>query len=172
MPRPAKKKTRVLAKAQKLGELQAELEWEYKTLKNKKHLFVSIKNHIGKMIDKIEPMELIAVLGATYLIKTGIEWTEEILAGAAEFANIVVKATQKYRFVDGAIQVILEPEGIPELAEIRQALDSAPVEIVEWLLSFMVAYMVVHNFAAIVNAGGSILSLAKTLIGSGKVAAT
>lgn len=58
MPRPPKKKVRVLAKAQRMGELQAEREFH-----KKKPLQESLREHIGKIIDNVKiPDAIDAVL--------------------------------------------------------------------------------------------------------------
>lgn len=73
----ALKETAIVAVAIEL----AKKELAYKSNKNKP-LSESVKEHLSKMIDKIDPMKLVAVIGVTYLIKQGIDWAEIGVAGA------------------------------------------------------------------------------------------
>lgn len=159
MPRPAKKKTRVLAEAAKTGELNAILKHEFKVLRNKKHFLVSLKNHIGKMVDRVDPLKLASVLVLTVVIKTGIEWAEEAITAIR--AENVFKTM--YRVGMGVLGLLLPESPSPE--EIRKAFDTPIVEVFEWGISFAVAYIIVEHGAELVAAGGNILGVAKGLLG-------
>jgi len=151
------KEARVLAKATAKGELQGTAEFKA----TQRGLQTSLRNHVGKLIDKIDPMELISVIGMTVIIKTGIEWTEEILTQANAFYNV-------FWIVAPFKEILPSPYQQPS-PEPPQDMDSPIVEALEWVISFMCAYLIVHNFGQIVvgvsNITSSVLSMAKGLLG-------
>jgi hypothetical protein len=55
-------------------------------------------------------------------------------------------------------------------AAVKDTMNSIPVELMEWLISFTLAYLIVENFGAIVGAVGNILGVAKGLLGIKSVA--
>lgn len=120
----------------------------------------SVREHIGKAIDRIDPLELAAVLGTTYLIKTGIDWSE------AALANVDLVGILRF------FQFPVPAEGTPETRkdEILKILSNPQAEVIEWLVSFTAAYLIVHHFGELVAAGSNILGLAKGLIGVAAVA--
>src|SRR5271157_403134 len=70
MGRPARKKTYVESKAAEKGRLQAQVE-----MQRKKPLDVSIKEHIGKMLDNmhLDPLKLLAIAGMSFLVYETIQ---------------------------------------------------------------------------------------------------
>lgn len=153
MPRPAVKKTFKLAKAKKLGELSAKIDHENKTFSNKKMLWVSLKNHLGKMLDRTDPLEMIAVIGATYIIKNGIDWTQGFVEGTGEF-------------ILGAVaQIGTWLGGTPEEELVKKITETPEGEVIEWVVSFIVAFIIIRHAGALITAGGNILGVAKGLIG-------
>lgn len=155
MARPPKKKTKILAEAQELGVLKARL----KMFKNEPSS-VMIKRWIENMANKIDPMELVATIGATYIVKQGIEWSEILAAQASK--NIFDVINLILPFTHGKDANI--PSETLKKA-LLDSLDTPQVEIIQWFLSFCVGYLVVHNFASIIESGTSILSIGKTLLG-------
>jgi len=162
VPRPPKKKTRVLAKAQREGELKAEIEHINKVFKNKKHLKAWFTLRLQHLLEKIEPLKALAILGTTILIKSGIEWSEiaaEELFKKNSLIRTLMRMANPFWFL---------AEGyIPEAPEqIKEALDQPHVEVIQWIISFAVAYLIVEHGDAIINAGGNVLGVAKGLIGA------
>jgi hypothetical protein len=81
MPRPPVKKTMRLSEASETGRLKAQYKME-----KKKPLEVSLREHIGKLIDnvKFDPLEIIAVIGTTVIVHDVVMRTPEIVEAVAE----------------------------------------------------------------------------------------
>lgn len=79
-----KYKAQAEAEGRALGELKAQKHME--TLgrnsdnKDPMSYLNSLREHISKVIDRIDPLELTAVIGTTLIIKNGIDWTATVLA--------------------------------------------------------------------------------------------
>lgn len=153
MPKPAKKKTKVLAHAKKIGELEAERTFNAKWTKNRVKAFII--ERLTKAIDKIDPLKLFAIVGTTYFIKQGIEWTEEMTAVVQKYG----KTTTPFSFswVTAHVWDLL---GVTERPK-----DLAPEEVIQWGLSFVVAYIIIEHGGELLIAGGNLLGAAKGLIG-------
>lgn len=159
MPRPAKKKTRVLAEAQRTGELKAENKFRAKVFKNKKQFQNWLVERLETLMKSIDPLELMAVAGTTVLIKQGIDWAQVAVA-TAEF-NIFNKIlTADWIGSFQAIIAWVQGSGEPE--------PQAPTgpELMEWVISFVIAFFLVRHGEALINAGGNMLGVAKGLIGA------
>jgi hypothetical protein len=148
-------------------------------------------------------LETVAVIGTAFLIKTGIDWSEEIIAKGVAWLD------SPNNIITPLAKVILDPvlgvnlgatnlEGLqiaierikllalghyaqgrtPELPKpeatatdkIRAISTSGTTELLEWIISFVAAYLIVHNFGYIVQAGKDILGVAKSLLGIAAVA--
>lgn len=144
LPRPPKKKTRVIAKARREGELKAEAEHEYKSIKfiadmlpfmpekYKKNAVLWMKNLLEKHLDKMPKM--VAVLGLTWMIKFTIDWTQGVFKRALERAT-------KMPIPFGLGQVAFEqmPHGRPAIKI------GDDTEWQEWLISYVVAYIIIEH---------------------------
>lgn len=102
-------------------------------------------------------MEGIAVIGATVIIKSGIDWTQTPIPKAVISGFSI---TQGFR---------VEPLLTELISWLRGQTTQAPPqatqeEILEWLMAFALAYVIVHNFGAIVSGASSILKVATTLL--------
>lgn len=126
-----------------------------------KPLEESLKEHLGRMIDRIDPLESLAVIGVTFLIKQGIEWTEEL-----QYANLAAI----HWFLDLLSWPSKFPWPNPTKEQFDSAVDSPNAEMIQWALSFAIAYVIVHNFDAVISLGKDVISIAKNLIGIGVVA--
>lgn len=124
--------------------------------KSKKGLELSIREHIGKIIDKIDPMDIIAILGFTFIIKQIIieNFEDRIveliygkgILGLIAFAGPTVYGIFQY------IRPILEAKGLwPREEEMKKALDIPQIEIFEWILSFALAYIIVKHGGALIG---------------------
>jgi hypothetical protein len=121
----------------------------------KKPLEESIKEHIGHWIDSINPLETVAVLGTTVLVKRAIDLSEDLTAR-------IVSASQNPKawylaFVGMSPLAPLWTSQFlgKEAPEVKQALSSPTAELVEWLMAFSIAYIIVHNAGSIITALGS-----------------
>lgn len=163
MPRPPIKKTKKLAKAQKEGELQAENEFIAKTFKNKKQFLNWAKGKLDGFLEKIDPLETMAILTTTVFIKFGIEWAEDLLTVPVDsdiFRTI-------YRMGLGVIGLLIppSPEALQQKEKLKAIMDSPPMEMFQWGVSFLVAYIIIKHAGELITAGGNILGVAKGLIG-------
>jgi hypothetical protein len=164
LPRPPVKKHRKLAEAEETGRLNARLKHESKTWKNKKHMLVSIKNHLGKALDRIDPLEMVAVVGTTIVVKKVIDTTEDLKGKALAVRNVIMGTGQ----VLGAsgiaqfIQAFGSPFSIlseffvglivpipPEQAQYEGMFP----DWVDWLIAFAIAYIIVHHGELLLGLG-------------------
>lgn len=158
-----KTKARELSKeigAATVGLKFAEIEAEYKHWK-KLPLEDRLRMWLEDMAKKIDPLETVAILGTTYLIKQGIQWTEIAVANTAFDVLQWIKILDPWN--------IFLPE-IPADAEqnveqaLEKALNTPQAEVLEWLISFVCAYLIVKNFDKLVESTGNILGMAKGLL--------
>ena len=143
----------LVQEAVRVGSIKAEQKEHAK-----KSIFDSIREHIGKGIDRVDPLELAAVLGATVLIKSGIDWVQVNQTSANQALMIALTNP----FAAATLWALIKTSG----------LEGQPVshnELMEWLVSFVAAYVIVHNFGKIVEVTGKIasdiLGMAKSLLG-------
>ncbi len=167
MPRPAKKKTEVLSEAQETGRLRAQ-----KKFSKTEPFLDKLKPYLMQILHRIDPLEAIAIFGTTIIIKQGINWTEDMFkdvnvtwlmrfilspVGAAgqysfEFVNEILKKGQA-----GSLSA-------DETKTLKDLLGTPQAEILQWLVSFSAAYIIVHHFGAIVEAGSNVVGMAKGLL--------
>lgn len=142
-------------------------------LKGLKEWRLVFKRYLDKFIENVDPLEMVAVLGVSYLVKNGIDWgqivTAEILGGFAEVSKFWYKILDPFNLFG-----LQDLPGISD-EEIKQKISDmskAPTtEIIEWVISIALGFIIVRYFDALIEAGGDVLSLAKSLIGSGSGAA-
>ena len=157
MPKLPIKKTRTLAKVKKEGELKAITENKAKIFTNKKQLQNWLVARFESLVKDIDALELMAIFGTTVLIKQGIDWAQ--IAVNEETVNLfhsILTADWLQSFRD--IIALQEPEE-PKAEPIGATLT-------EWVISFVVAFILIRHADAVINAGGNILFMAKGLIGA------
>jgi hypothetical protein len=128
-----------LALRQMIEEVSEKIYWNKE---KKKPLEVSLKEHFGKMIDRVDPLQVAAVAGTAYVIKFGIDWTQYQLANVGPIISILTPSG----FITGKVPLKISDN-----------------EVLEWVLSFSIAYMVVVHGLDI--AGGLIPLASKFLSG-------
>ena len=126
---------------------------------DKKPLGQSVKEHLGKILDKIDPLEMAAVIGATMLIKSGIDWSQETIDKNPHLGIFLVNP------FSGLIVQTLD-----QFSTTKMQFDKMPQnEIFEWIISFVCAYLIVHNFGKIVEVAGKlvgdVVGMSKGLLG-------
>jgi len=151
-----KKQAREVAAQVEIGKAKGQL-------KAMKHLkwTEQLQLFAAKLADKMnlsDAMEGIAVIGATIIIKHGIDWTQ----------TPVPKTAVKI-FLPAPIQTLQILQDL--IAYLKGETTQAPPqttqeEILEWLMAFSLAYVIIHNFGDIAKAATSILSLATSLLGT------
>ena len=113
-------------------------------------LITYLKERFDKIIDRVDPIETIAILGMTVLIKNGIDWTE------ASIAKIIVGKPPEELLAH-------LPPGY-ELPDPFRAMFPSfefTTDLNEWLISFCIAFYIQRHGAQI---SGSITAFAKTLL--------
>jgi hypothetical protein len=155
MGRPPVRSTKALVKA----KLDAEATWK-NTAKGRRQI---VEDTLFRMVDRIDPIELIASVGLTFAVHQIIVESEEILIKArgtgtinwltiwgpgavTAISNITVAQIKEWLGLAS-----LTPEQLKELEYIKN--DPVP-----WLISFGIAYFLIHN-------GQQILSLPSTVAG-------
>ena len=119
----------------------------------KKYKLKNLPYIIMKKFDELQSDQIfkfVSIFGVAWIIKAGIDWTQGVIATALERAY-----SMPFPFGFG-----LGWGGEPPIITPGQ-----DTELLEWVLSFAAAYLIVENFGEIVSGAGSILSTANTLIG-------
>jgi len=131
-----------------------------------------------RKLEAVDPIEVAAVLAGTYLIKQVIEASEEIsavvvakaayltkhpeLAGAWALSGIIAGP------LGGAISTAFMPEDSEAKAAYLRAMDSGTAEAIQWVLSFMIAVLLVKHGGEIIgmltDGGKGIGTIAKMLL--------
>jgi hypothetical protein len=144
MPRPPVRKTFKLAKAQRLGELKAELQFH-----RNKPLKESFREHIGKMIDRLDPMETLAIGSGTLLIHQFIlKDTDTLTKIANAFSTVEYGLANPWMVwlqgMTGYLGLGFLFGGPPQ-QETGKSLTGSPEldQIMLWMLSFLIAVMLV-----------------------------
>ena len=118
-----------------------------------KDLPVWLRNKLGDMLVKVDPLELISVIALTPLVKGAVE------TFAGTVSNLLETPWYAYLFGVAGILIsnILDPseEGQQFIAKNQWEL---------WLVSFGLTYVIVHNFGSLLSAGSSIASIAGSLL--------
>jgi hypothetical protein len=160
LPRIPKKSTKILAKARAEGEVLGKLQAEEHFKGTQKGWMKSIRDHIGKIIDRIDPLEVGATVGLTVIIhelimktpelyKQAIGATEAFAALATWFPRTVIPAVGQIFNItmDATTQ-----EANKQAMEYQKLLTQSEMWI--WLVSFALAYILVKH-------GGQIFGLLK-----------
>ena len=165
----------MVSKAAEKGRLDAQDEHDAKLFSNKgkKHLEASIANHLGKLIDRIDPFKALAVLATTYAVKTlVIDTTDAILT------KITAAIEKPVPFGFGSIMgqyipYVGEMTKIGEMAweRLRTGDVTATVEEKEgaaewfkWIIAFAVAYMLVEHGGELLGLGQNVSVLVGMLL--------
>ena len=166
MPRPRKKGEYVEEKARAKARLDAQDEHDSKLFHRKggkKRWLTALATHIGKAVDRIDPLELAATLALTYLVKTTIDASEELVAKIKKtsdkiavsgrpvssfFAEPFGFATQIGFYLAGEVTGNVET---PTEEEKEHALGIGLPDQLEWILAFIVAFILVRHGAQILG---------------------
>ena len=166
MPRPPVKKTMKLAEAERLGFLKAELKWH-----KKKPLEESLREHIGKMIDNVDGLDVLAIGSGTLLIHQFILKDPDILRRVSNAFSTLSYAISDPFMV--WIQGITSYFGLgwlwgppPGYIETGSATGSVELDqLMLWILSFVIAFMLVKYGGQIFGMLGSSIGGIAGLIG-------
>jgi hypothetical protein len=115
-----------------------------------KPLSLSIREHIGKIIDRIDPIEVVATIGVTLILSDTKAWVDHLIATytGTEFWSGILSKVQPQQYTFPPSKYGMRPQ--------------------DWLITFSIAYLIVHNFGLIVQTTGKIasdvLGMAKALL--------
>ena len=149
MPRGRLLRTKI-KEAYKVGEAAEKGKLKaYQDSQKKKSYFVSLREHIGKMIDRVDPLESIAVLGTTLIIHDLIQGSEALISKISSPKNLAAWSTV-----------------IPLTDEERKKLevDFNQPDIVIWLESFALAFFLVRNGAQVLQSGQNLLGFVTMML--------
>lgn len=135
MGRPAKRKVYVEEKARRKAQIQAEVE-----MQRKKPFDVSIKEHIGKIIDntKISDIaEVIAAIGFTPMVENIIKMNPDLTGIVKKI--FIGEVTWPLAFMGFGGLIPLEAQKKPTES------------VFTWLLSFSIAYIIVRHAGQLIG---------------------
>jgi len=137
------KEIKRLIKAQK----DANRKW------NEKNWFYNVKQNLLETLKAVNPLKAAAVVTTTVIIKFGIDWTQY---GVAKLLESITRFFPVFGL--GGIDTPYFVVG-------------QDTELLEWVLAFGLAYLIVEHFDAIVVVSGDIISSATKLLGAFTAAA-
>ena len=141
-----------VAEAVKIGSLKAENK-----VHESKSMLDSAREHIGKMIDRIDPLEVAAVAGLTFVLHETILSTSDLIqkinTTIAKNPAYVVGVLNPFA---GLMLSLLPKMNFPdELDNIK-----TPDSFFLWVVSFLLAFIIIRHGAELVKGGvGSVSSL-------------
>lgn len=162
MGKPAKKKSRVEAKARRKGELQAEDEKRFAFLDGRRKLSsraLSFFEYVKPQLDVIP--KWIAYVGTAILVKKVIHESDEFMSRVNE---LIGKPTGVG--ITAAPATLLAKQLAPKLfGEPADIGEGMLPEVWEWIISFAIAYIIVEHAGAIISALGDIAGSLSKLVG-------
>jgi len=131
-----------IAEAIKMGEDRAQ--------KNKGWQ-ISFREHVGRMIDRIDPLEATAILGMTYVVHSASEYLFQqwSAVGSEDFFAYLIRQLTPWEEIK-----------ILEWAKAR-----GDFQLLTWLASFAVAYILVRHGAQIMQTGFNLASFLSSIFG-------
>lgn len=126
---------------------KAERDMERKDLE--KDFPVWLRDRIGKMFEKVDPLELVSVIALTPLVKGAVE----------SYAAFAVN-TPWWAYLFGPLGILYTNLNVDP--ETQKIIGEEQWQI--WLVSFGLTYVIVHNFGALLEGGKSILNIASALL--------
>jgi len=144
----------------------------------KKPISQKMQEFLVSKMKEIDPAEALAIAGTTVIIKCGINWTEEVVAKAQPFINTYNQISEgmlnvimlggydilKKSYL-GAVGNPTQPTQQEIQDRLRSESSGFQVEVMEWVISFTLAFLIVRHFGEIMQAGSNILGVAKGLLG-------
>jgi len=134
----------------------ASLELEQK-IHEKKSIGDSLRQHIGKIIDRVDPLETIAIGGLTYFLQPGILGLEQVTTYAQKNLFTWEALTSWKPWLDAAgVDTGSQPQNTTP-ASLSQV-------VLSWVLAFIVAFIMIRHAGKIIETAGNALNLVKMLI--------
>ena len=141
----------------RVGSLKAENK-----VHEKKSMLDSAREHIGKMIDRIDPLEVGAVAGLTFVLHETILSTSDLL----QKINVTIARNPAYVVgvlnpFAGLMLALLPKVSFPEELENIKTPDSFFL----WVVSFILAFIIIRWGAELLKGGVSGVASLLPLIG-------
>jgi hypothetical protein len=110
----------------------------------KKPLMDSFREHLGKWLDRVDPIELAAIAAATVIIHTTITGTEDLLNRVLKFSQspqgfLAKPLIDTAFFLFGQVNY-LTGSGVPNTFD-----ESNSPDVLVWAISFVIAYIGIKN---------------------------
>lgn len=144
MPRLPKKKTKVLAEKKAFGETLGKLKAEEHFAKTKKGQIRAVKTILRDMLKNVNPVDSIAIIGTTVLVKMTIDKSEE-LRGKLKGLRL-----EHFPMIFSLTEPIWE-----QLKQKEKNYEGYFPDWTDWLISFAIAYVIVKHGGALFTALGS-----------------
>lgn len=101
----------------------------------------------------------------TYFIKQGIEWSEELTGPLMQEDSVFRVLIKHLPFWRSFIDPFMPSLTSDQVDTAKKQMDMPQAEAIQWLISFVIAYLLVENAGEIINAGANIIGVAKGMIG-------
>ena len=149
------KKEERIAKAREKGRIEGEY-----AAHDKKSFMLEIKEHFGHVIDNTKMndwVEIIAAVGITPIIHDAISVSENVLNILGKVVGLDV-AIAKSEIISGPFGIYTTimnwvQQNSPSQTASQTQPPAITSELLSWLLSFSVAYMIIHFGDKLLNAG-------------------
>jgi hypothetical protein len=173
-PPPPPKKRPYTKKLKKWIEtwVKTQKEAEYKWKKTQKGMEYSVREHIGKFIDRLtlnDVAELMATIALTPVVKKVIDESEQLRGlffGVIKQATSPTAATTKTQWeISTELKLFRWFKAYTgtvgkEMAEYEGLFP----DWMDWIISFGLAYLIVHNFGALIHAAGETVKSIKNIL--------
>ncbi|MCJ7560118.1 hypothetical protein MUO79_05815 [Candidatus Bathyarchaeota archaeon] len=119
----------------------------YQKTEAKKPLKVSLREHLGKLIDRMDPLKTLAVLALTLSLKTILDSSEELLR-AWNQTWLTAKIDNPKKVILHLSEEYIRQLELGEATKVQfPFLDTniTEIEAAEWLICFAVAYLIVEH---------------------------
>lgn len=130
----------------------------------KRPLSLELKDQAKMFLQKIDPLELTAIIGTTWIVYNGLDW---IQYWTKTISNISEQNQEMPLFwiIENFSKPILKALGF-DIEVLSKASDKNAMQIFKQvLLSFSIAYLLVKHFGAIASSTTDLITLAGRLLG-------
>jgi len=165
--RPYHKKLKKWIETWIKAQKDAELKWK----KTHKGMEYSLREHIGKFIDRLtlnDIAELTATIALTPIVKKVIDESERL---RGLFFGITKKMREEQAMPPTTMEELRYKRFLRivvgvEYTKYIEEYEGLFPDWIDWLISFGLAYLIVHNFGPLIHAAGdAVKSIEKILLG-------